>query len=98
MRTDRGVSFGRSVTQELVGPRYEVFPVRTISMAAVVLPPGELAIEQADVDCRHSFRLVVVRPAQIFCAKQPKHGSSGDSSHETALVIEPIGVAFLRHA
>ena len=34
-------------------------------MAAVVLPPREVAVEKADVDGRHFLRAVVVRSAEI---------------------------------
>ena len=58
-RRDRG-----GVLQEPVGPRNEVLPVRAVGVAAVVLAPGELAVEQPDVDRRHLLRLVVVRHAE----------------------------------
>ena len=49
-----------ALLEVLLGPLDEVFDVRRISMAAVVLTPGELAVEQAGVDRRHFLVLIVV--------------------------------------
>ena len=45
---------------QAIGPRDEVLPVRTIRVTAVVLPPGELPLEQSHVHRRHFLRAVIV--------------------------------------
>src|SRR5918993_3300547 len=47
LRTDRGPRRRRAL-QELVCPGDEVLPVRSVGVAAVVLPPRQLAVQQAD--------------------------------------------------
>ena len=59
-------------------------------MSAVMLPPGELAIQQAHVYGGHFLSVIVVRSAQAFRAQQPEHGLRGDGGHEAALMIEPL--------
>ena len=49
---------------ELVGPRDEVFHIRTVFVSAVVLTPGQFTVEEANVDgrdrnWRHWSRLCV---------------------------------------
>src|SRR5215475_3760216 len=77
-----------------VGPRNKVLPVRPIRVAAVMLPPRKLAIEQTDVHSRHLLGLVIIGPSKIFSAEQPEHGLRRDCGHEAALMIEPFRVAF----
>ena len=55
----RGSGRGRRVLDEPVGPRDEVFHVRPIFMSAVMLTPGEFAVEQAGIHGRH-FRSAVI--------------------------------------
>ena len=94
----RGSNGGRLVADELVCPRDEVFPIGAVSMAAVMLAPGELPVQQAGIDRRHFRRVIVVRHAQVLGAQEPEHRSGGHCRHETALLIEPFRVALLRHA
>ena len=35
--------------EELVGPRDKIFPIRAVAVSTVMLPPGEVAVEQATV-------------------------------------------------
>src|SRR5262245_24647965 len=63
-----------------------------------MLPPGELSVEHADVDGRHLLGFVVIRRSQILRTQKFENGSGGDRGHVAALVIEPSGVAFFRHA
>src|SRR5262245_22477046 len=81
------------VLDELVGPRDEVFPIRSVGMAAVVLPPGKLTVEQAHVDVRHFLDSVIVRTAEVLRAEQSEHGLRGDGRHEATLMVEPPRVA-----
>ena len=67
-------------------------------MSAVVLPPRELAIEQADVDRAASSRCGSRRDAEILGAEQAEHRLRRDRRHETALMVEPLRVALFRHA
>ncbi len=47
---------------------------------------------------RHLLGVIVVRHAQVLRAQQPEHRLRGHGGHEAALMIEPLGVALLRHA
>src|SRR6476646_10092211 len=77
----------RRVLEKAVRPRDEVLPVGPVGMAAVVLAPGELPVQQTDVDRRHLLGLVVVRTTEVFVAKQPEHRLRGDDRHEAAMLI-----------
>ena len=88
----------RGVAEQSVGPRDEVLPVGAVGVPAVVLPPGELPVEQPDVHGRHLRRVVVLGHAQIPGAQQPEHRPGGHGCHEAPLVIEPVRVALLGHA
>ena len=52
----------------MIGPREEVLPVGCVRVAAVVLAPGELAIEQAFVDGLHLLLSDFVRRDQGYPA------------------------------
>ena len=84
--------------EKLVGPRQEVLPVRRVGVAAIVLAPGELAVEQADVHGRHLLGRVVVGAAEVLRAEQTEHRLRRDRGHEAALMIEPLRVALLGNA
>src|ERR1019366_6371300 len=88
----------RAVLDEPVGPRDEVFPVGAVGVSAVMPAPGELAVEQAHIDGRHFLGAIVVRGHQVFGAQEPEYRPGGDGGHVAALVVEPLGVALLRHA
>src|ERR1700752_2434704 len=75
----------RRALEEFVGPGDEVFPVRTIGVSAVVLPPRQLTVEQADVHRGHLFRLVVVGHTEAFRAEQAEHWLGRDGGHVAAL-------------
>src|SRR5258706_15905164 len=53
------VSHRSPLLEELAGPGDEMLHVRAILVAAVVLAPGEFAVEQAGVDRRHLRGAVV---------------------------------------
>jgi hypothetical protein len=76
-----------------VRPLDEVLHVRAVFVAAVVLSPGQFALEQARVDRRHQRRPVILLLPDVPHAKQPKDGARRDRRHVTALLIEPIRVA-----
>src|SRR5574337_515636 len=84
--------------EEFVGPGYEVFPVRAVSMSAVVLTPGELAVEQSGVDGRHLRGAIIVRYAEVLRTEQPEHRLGRHRRHEAAPVVQPFRVALFRHA
>lgn len=67
-------------------------------MAGVVLAPGEVAFEETGVDRGHFGGAVVVLHAEIFRAQEAEDGAGGDGGHETALPVEPFGVALFRDA
>ena len=48
------------VTDKFVGPGDKVLHIRGVGMAAVMLAPGQLAIEHADVHLRHLLGMVVI--------------------------------------
>src|SRR5688500_8384627 len=70
--------FKRGVFEEFVGPGEEEFHVGTIFMAAIVLSPGELAIEQADVDGRHFGGAVILLDAEVTRAEKPEDRTGSD--------------------
>src|SRR5437667_12633844 len=88
----------RGVLQILVGPGNEIFPVGAVGVSAVVLPPGQLAVEHADVHGRHLLPLVIIRYAEIFRAEKPENRAGRDGGHVAALMIEPPRIAFFGHA
>ena len=95
----RGPTDDNSLTalgKVLIGPLDEMLDVRRVRVAAVVLTPGQLAVEQARVDGGHFFLLVIVGRAQVLRAEQSKHRLRGDGGHEAALLVEPVGVAASR--
>lgn len=67
-------------------------------MSAIVLAPGERAVEQADVHGRHLCIPIVVGHAEVLGAEQSKDRLGCDRCHEAAFVIEPLRVAFLSNA
>src|SRR5690242_18690168 len=69
--------------------------VRAIFMAAVVLPPRELSVNQPDIDAGHDRGVIVVTLAEIASAEQTEHRPGGDRRHVAALVIEPVRIALL---
>src|SRR5215469_11646513 len=95
---DRLVLCRYRTAEVFVGPRNKVLPVRPIRVAAVMLPPRKLAIEQTDIHSRHLFGLVIIGPSKIFNPEQPEHGLRRDCRHEATLMIEPLRVAFFGDA
>src|SRR5262252_7916231 len=81
-----------------VGPRNEVFPVRPVGVPAIVLPPGKLSAEEADVYRRHLLRVVVVGRAEISRAEQPEYRTRRDRRHVAALMVEPSRIALFGNA
>ena len=67
-------------------------------MAAVVLPPGELSVEEALVDRRHLCGAVVAVNVEALRAEEHEDAAGVDGGHEAALVVEPVGVAFFGNA
>ena len=47
---DSLIAFGGRVLQLFAGPRNEIFHIGTVFVAAVMLPPRKLAIQQAEID------------------------------------------------
>ena len=72
--------------------RQKCRPVGARGVAAAVLPPGEIAVDQRRFHCRK------FRAAQIFFAKQPKDWTSGDGSHEAAALVHPFAFRALAFA
>src|SRR5262245_27618557 len=84
--------------QQLIRPTNEVFPVRSVGMSAVVLTPRNMAIEEADIDCGHFFRLIIRAHPQVLSAEQAENRLSGYSSHVAALMVQPPRVALFRYS
>ncbi len=82
----------------LRGPREEIFPVGAVRVAAVMLPPGELAIEQAGIHGRHLRAAVVRAGSQVARAQQAPGRPGRDGGHEAALLVEPLRIAFFRNS
>src|SRR4029453_15208143 len=85
----------RFVLQESARPGNEVLPVRSVGVSAVVLPPGQLSIQQSDVPTRHFLGAIVIGSAETPGAEQPEHGTGRDGRHVAALLVEPLPVSFL---
>src|SRR5262249_41199990 len=84
----RTLTSGRSRTlrssaasHQSIRPLDEVRHVGSILMAAVVLPPGELAVRHPDVYARHRRDVIVARVAEIADAEQPENGARGNRRH-----------------
>jgi hypothetical protein len=86
------------MTDELIRPRDEVFPIRAIGMSAIMLAPGELAIQQTHIDRWHLRGAIVVGNSKILRTQQPEYRPGCDRSHKAALLIQPFCIAFLGHA
>ena len=67
-------------------------------MAAVMLSPRELAIEQTDIDGRHLRHAIVLLFAEILYAEQSEDRTRRNRGHVAALMIEPVCVALLEDA
>ena len=67
-------------------------------MTAVMLPPCQLAVEHAHVHRGHLLLAVIIGSAEILRAQQPEHRPCGYGSHVTALMIEPLRIAFFGNA
>ena len=62
-------------------------------MAAVVLAPGEFAVEHAGVDGGHLGGAVIFFFSKVANAEEAEGWTSGDGGHVAALLVEPVGVA-----
>src|SRR5436189_3764276 len=93
MMSLRRRSGGRPMSNELIGPRDEVLHVRTIFVSAVVLTPGEFAVEQAGVDRRHPGGAIIFLLADIPCSQKTEDRAGGDGGHVAPLLVEPVGIA-----
>src|SRR5271165_2957202 len=86
----------RSVANKLVGPLNEPLHVRRVGVSTVVLSPCQLAAQKALVH-RGRFRSSVVAfDLEALGAEQRIYAACVHSGHETPLVVEPLGIAFLR--
>ena len=61
-----------------VGPGDEVFHVRTVFVSAVVLAPGEFAVEQAGVHGRHFRGAIIFLFADVVRA--PRRRKTGPAA------------------
>src|SRR5580704_4435537 len=91
-------SLHRMVVDELVGPLDEVLHVGCVGVSSIMLPPGEFAIQQLVIDWWHDGGLVVASDVEATRAEQPKDTAGVDGCHPTALMVEPLRIALLRHA
>src|SRR5207244_3055330 len=90
LRVGRGSGYAnllRVSRQHFVRPVDEVLHVGAIFMAAVVLAPGEFALEQSSVHGRHFGGAIVLFFTNVFRAKQPEHRPGGDGGHVASLLI-----------
>src|SRR2546430_726363 len=89
---------GRVIVQEPVRPRNKVLPIRSVSVASVMLTPGELAFEKSNIDRRHFGGMIVVRGSEVLRAEQTEHRPRGHGGHVAALLVQPLGITLLRDA
>src|ERR1051325_34616 len=80
-----------------VGPFDKVFHVGPVFMPAVVLSPGQFAIEQPGVHRRHFGGAIIFLFSDVSHAEQPEDRAGGNSGHVAALLIQPIGITPFRH-
>src|SRR5262245_39205569 len=76
-------------------PANEVLYIRLIGVAAIVLTPGQDAVEQIHIDVRHAFLHEVVTAPQVARSQQPENRLCRNRGHEAALMVEPVCVASL---
>src|SRR5438477_13194290 len=88
----------RVIAQETVRPRNKVFPIRSVGVTSIMLPPCELAFEKSSIDRRHFRGVIVVGDSEVLRAEQTEHGPSSDGCHVAALMIQPLCVTLLRNA
>src|SRR5437879_13597543 len=79
-------------------PGDEIFSIRTIRVATVMLPPRELTTQQASVDRRRLCLSVVFGDTDVLHTEEPKHRSGGDGGHAATLLVQPFGIALGRNA
>src|ERR1700722_9806652 len=82
---------------KLVHPLNEILHVRRVGVAAVVLPPRKLPVQQSLVHCRRLRRMLILE-CESLGAKQSIDAARVDGSHETTLVVKPPRIAFLRYS
>src|SRR5678815_5032789 len=90
----RASLFASTLSKLTVSPFDKVFHVGAIFVAAVVLAPCEVAIEQAGVHGRHFSGLIIFFNAEIARAEETEHRAGSDGRHVTAFLIEPLGITF----
>ena len=90
--------FSIRLREMLVCPLDEVLDVGFVRVAAVMLSPGEFAIEHINVHGRHLFGLVIITASKIASTEQSEHWLGGDRGHEAALMIEPLGITAFRNS
>src|SRR5437667_7448424 len=88
----------RVIAQETVRPRNKVFPIRSVGVTSIMLPPCELAFEKSSIDRRHFRGVIVVGDSEVLRAEQTEHGPSSDGCHVAALMVQPFRITFLRDA
>ena len=96
LRPGRG-SGGREVPDQPVGPGDERLHVRAVFMAAVVLTPRQLSIQEPRVHGGHFGGAIVFLLADVPRPQQPEHRPRRDRRHVAALLVQPVGVAAFRH-
>src|SRR4051812_25325557 len=83
----------RFVADIPVHPPDEIFHVGRVGVAAVMLPPGQLSVQQADIHARHLGAVIVALFAQAARAKQFPDRLPRHRRHIAPLVIQPTAVA-----
>jgi len=86
------------MSDESAGPFQKMLHVGPVGVSAVVLAPGKPPVEQADIHPRHLGGVVVLGDAQPFCPEQDEYRARGRRRHEASLLVEPLGVTFLRQS
>src|SRR3569833_3058491 len=76
----------RFVADIPVRPSDKVFHVGRVGMAAVMLPPGLLSVQQADIPARHLGAVIIALFAQTARAQQFPHRLRRHRRHIAALV------------
>src|SRR6185503_5835373 len=87
----------RRPSKKLVRPFDEVFHVRRIGVATVVLTPSELAVENVCIHRRHVVWCITVHRSETLRSQKRPYWIGQNRSHEAAFMVEPFGVPFFRN-
>src|SRR5688500_2396173 len=66
-------------------------------MPAIMLAPGEFALEETGVHWRFLCGAIAVFDSEVTRPEQTEHWTRGDGGHVAAVLVQPVCVAALRN-